>query len=132
VANLPAHQRKARHSEAFFDLHSKIANCVRSYPDWCITVIYYAALQYIDAKLARMNMHPEDHYNRDPMVANNLRAVSAPYFFLQDRSETARYFPDSERKFSETDVRECIDKLMVIEPNTVLKIFSSRLKTPFK
>jgi hypothetical protein len=93
--------------------------------------VYYAAVQYVDAKLARMNMHPADHYERNPMVANNLRRISSAYFFLQARSETARYFPDSEKKFTETDVRACVDKLMTIEASTNLQKFSTITKSPF-
>jgi hypothetical protein len=133
MADVPAHQRKARHNEKFFSQQSTIANCIRSYPDWCITALYYAAVQYVDAELAKQRMHPQSHGERDPMVANNLsRTIGTAYFFLQGRSVTARYFPDSEKGFSEQNVRECIDKLLEVEPNTSLQRFSSKNRARFQ
>ena len=127
-----AHQRKAHHNEKYFRMNTGVRSGVKSYPDWCITVIYYAAVHYVDAKLAKMGMHPLDYFNRNPMVASNLhRDVSSAYIFLQNRSETARYFPDSEGEFSEKSVRECVDKLCVIEPKTSLSKFSTTINTPF-
>lgn len=132
VADKAAHQRKARHNEKFFTLNTTITKGVKSYPDWCIIVIHYAALHYVDAKLAKMNIHPPDHQDRDSLVANNLaRGISAAYNFLRNRSETARYFPDSENNFNEHDVRACIDKLHVIEPNTALFKFSTTYSAAF-
>jgi hypothetical protein len=113
-------------------MNTGIAKGVKSYPDWCITIIYYAAVHYVDAKLAKMRMHPSNHYDRNPMVANNLsRYISEAYIFLQNRSESARYSPDSENKFSEQNVRECVDKLCVIQPKTSLLKFSTTQMAPF-
>jgi len=85
----------------------------------------------VDAKLAKMNMHPMDHLTRDQMVANHLRKISNQYQFLKDRSENARYFPDTENTFNETDIRTSVDKLSEIEPNNSLCKYSSTQKTPF-
>jgi hypothetical protein len=127
----PAHQRKARHNEKFFKSVVTAQSSAKTYPDWCITIIYYVALQYVDAKLAKMDMHPPNHYTRNPMVANNLRKMSGSFFFLQNRSEEARYFPDTESKFNHGDIRACVDKLNQIEPRNGLEMYSSSKKTPF-
>lgn len=103
----------------------------KTFPDWCITAIYYVALQYVDAKLAKMNMHPMNHGTRNPMVAKSLKKICDQYVFLQNRSETARYFPDSEKQFNESDIRTCIDKLSEIEPKNGLQMYSSNQKAAF-
>jgi hypothetical protein len=61
--------------------------------DWAITMLFYAALHYIDAFLAGKNMHPLNHEKRDGEIENNgsLAAIFKDYRRLKDLSRAARY-----------------------------------------
>ena len=84
------HLAKAQDNEAFY---GAVRGNLASYEGWQVTTIFYAALHYIDAYLARMNRHPHGHLERDALVAreSNLRRISTDYFELKDRSIDARY-----------------------------------------
>ncbi len=115
LADRSAHLRKAGHNQQFLNLVQKFDAPARPvFPDWFVTVAFYIALQYVDARLADMKMHPDDHYERDRMVAAHLRAVSDEYQFLKTKSEFARYFPDSEQKISPVMVKKCLDLALLI------------------
>ncbi len=84
------HIIQAQHNEKFFHVTDKSA-----YSDWAMTVLYYAALHYVDAFLARVGMvDPGGHDVRDQEVHHRaeLRPVIKPYFRLKSRSRTARYY----------------------------------------
>jgi hypothetical protein len=61
--------------------------------DWAIILLFYSALQYVDAFLAGKNMHPKDHGARDAEIGNNgsLQAIYDDYRKLKDKSRAARY-----------------------------------------
>lgn len=61
--------------------------------DWAITILFYAALQYVDAFLAGKNFHPRSHDSRDTEIGNNgsLNPIYADYRKLKDKSRAARY-----------------------------------------
>lgn len=61
--------------------------------DWSITILFYAALHYIDAFLAGKNLHPLNHENRDDEIERNgsLTDLYRDYRRLKDLSRAARY-----------------------------------------
>ena len=61
--------------------------------DWAITMLFYAALHYIDAFLVGKNFHPIDHENRDSEIHRNgsLTDIYRDYRRLKDMSREARY-----------------------------------------
>jgi len=109
MGDRPSHLRKAAHNTKFlnavegFDPRSN-----PKYPDWLVTIAFYIALHYVDARLAKMKMDPQSHLERDSMVANHLRPLSADYMFLKGKSELARYTPDSEKVISPPLVDRCL------------------------
>jgi len=111
MTDKPAHLRKAQHNEKFLQFvqrNDSISTPV--FPDWMVTVAFYVALHYVDAKLAELvGCHPVDHTERNRLVAVNLRSVSPNYMFLKNRSEYARYFADSERTISASEVQRCVN-----------------------
>jgi hypothetical protein len=59
--------------------------------DWAITILFYAALHYVDAYFAVQSIHPPDHTVRDNKVSVSLNAIYRDYRYLKDRSREARY-----------------------------------------
>jgi len=83
------HIAQANHNAAFRDT---IDHSV--YSDWAVTVIFYEALQYVDALLAKLgNIHPGGHDIRDDKISERpeLRPIARFYFRLKNRSRNARY-----------------------------------------
>jgi hypothetical protein len=84
------HLRKARHNEQFYATVDAAA-----YSDWAITVIFYAALHYVDAFLARIGggINPGAHDVREGWVQREaqLRPIAFQYMRLKNRSRNARY-----------------------------------------
>lgn len=81
-----------------------------AYRDWALTVLFYAALHYVDAFLFPRN--PPDHGTRNQMVRTTplLRALYAKYRRLQERSQDARYeCHDPTREELVRARRECYD-----------------------
>ena len=84
------HLDQARHNEAFFSEMS-----LDLYGDWAVTVLFYSALHYIDAYLAKMgHIDPGSHDVRDGLVSRfpETRAVARQYFRLKNFSSSARYY----------------------------------------
>lgn len=108
-----AHRRKAHHNENFLAIVQRNDSGPSFvYPDWMITVAFYVGVQYVDARLAGLTtpLHPQNHWERNNYVANNLPHLMArDYFFLKGKSEFARYTPDSERRISDTMVNRCVN-----------------------
>jgi hypothetical protein len=61
--------------------------------DWAITILFYAALHYVDAFLAVKSHHPPNHDSRDSEIQTNgsLSVIYSDYRRLKDRSIAARY-----------------------------------------
>jgi hypothetical protein len=61
--------------------------------DWAITILFYAALHYVDAYLAVKPIHPPSHESRDSEIQNNgsLSIIYNDYRRLKDKSIAARY-----------------------------------------
>lgn len=73
--------------------------------DWAVTGLFYAALHYVDAYLARANMHPAVHEERDRMIKADpkILSVRSHYGRLKDRSSDARCNPS---RFAAPDITE--------------------------
>ncbi len=56
-------------------------------------MLFYAALQYVDAFLAGKNYRPSDHDARDSEIQNNgsIADIYNDYRSLKDKSRAARY-----------------------------------------
>lgn len=80
------------------------------YHDWALTVLFYAALHYVDAFLSPRD--PPNHWERNKLFAATpaLRALWPKYRRLQDRSQDARYeCYDPTREELARVRRECYD-----------------------
>lgn len=90
MPNVADHILQAQHNEEFYRATDK-----NVYSDWAMTAVYYAALHYVDAFLARVGMiDPGGHDVRDQEVRARaeLRPILAYYFRLKNRSRSARYY----------------------------------------
>lgn len=90
MPNLTDHILQAHHNEAFYEDIDK-----NTYSDWAMTVLFYVALQYIDAFLATVGMaNPGGHGVRDREVNGQaqLQSIANLYFRLKNRSQNARYY----------------------------------------
>jgi len=65
------------------------------YTDWCTVIIYYMALHYIHAYLAkRLDVHPSSHVTLQPLIQRtpSLKPLYMKYRHLEDDSRDARYY----------------------------------------
>jgi len=65
------------------------------YYDWELVTRFYAALHYVEARLARAKTHCRTHGDREQKIGDRryaLQAVYPEYSRLRDQSEAARYF----------------------------------------
>ena len=105
------HIRKAQHNESF--VRKQILQ-LRGCNDWKVTAIFYAAVHYIDAGLARMNIHPIRHEGkegRNTYASVHFRKIASKYQTLYNRSRYARYTPDSENNIQQSDVEPLLGYL---------------------
>lgn len=91
------HAAQARHN---FELYQQIKS-KDAFLDWATTLLFYTALQLIDACLwsrkTDMFNGPHSHSVREHQVRQHLRALWNDYSVLQNRSTLARYHPDQPR-----------------------------------
>lgn len=93
------HLTRAANNEQFFYAldHSR-------YSDWAVTVLFYAALQYIDAYLASIGIYdPGGHDVRDGLIQRTtaIRHLWPQYKRLKNFSRNARYYVAS---YSASDI----------------------------
>jgi hypothetical protein len=83
------HIRRAEENEAAYEYLRDAGRL----PRWRIVILFYSALQYVDAWLARKGLHPTTHWERLRLVDQDpeLTDVFPEYEELKDRSEDARY-----------------------------------------
>jgi len=95
------HLKQAGHN---FEFYQSIDS--KKYSDWAVTALYYSALQFVDAFLAKHRITPGQHDQRDQHMNLHpeLKAIAIHYFKLKSASRTARYYPSS--AFSDRDIRE--------------------------
>jgi hypothetical protein len=88
------HIKKAERNELFFQsLRASL------FDEWGVVVLFYSALHYVDAILARefrlppACQHPQEHNERNTGVAQSLTLgdIYKDYKLLYDRSLDARY-----------------------------------------
>jgi hypothetical protein len=93
------HLAQAAHNESLF---LSLDHNVHS--DWAVTVLFYAALQYVDAYLASIGIvDPGGHDVRDKLIQTTpaLRPLWSRYKRLKSFSRTARYYAG---RFSRSDI----------------------------
>lgn len=90
MPSLVEHIEKSRHNEDLaYLLSSKTA-----YFDWAVTILFYAAVHYVDAVLSVSRVDPLSHEQRHTAMRVNgtLRHVFKQYRTLETLSRNARYF----------------------------------------
>ncbi len=101
------HIAKAEHNERFFIAISEgFQPSYGQYHDWVVTGMFYSALHYVDAYLARVwGIHPETHGNRIRSAhrISQLRPMLNYYTALSSGSIEARYRPT---RFTEATVQD--------------------------
>lgn len=83
------HRSQYQHNYA---LYTELRRC--EYPDWAVTVLFYAVLQLVDEVLEQSRgTPPVDHYDRDraARAMPATKPVSEAYVLLRSLSERARY-----------------------------------------
>ena len=73
--------------------------CGSKFQEWGVIVLFYAALHYVDAVLAKdpnltwQQQHPSDHKKRKKSISkcSSLDPIASKYLTLQQRSEDVRY-----------------------------------------
>ncbi len=88
-----AHIAQAEHNEAFLQL---VRGSAFPSGDWQVTLLFYAALHYVDAYLHQLQpspgIHPRRHGERVRHVGLQLSpALAVDFLELQHCSEDARY-----------------------------------------
>lgn len=91
------HIKKAERNEDFFQSNNLGDS---TFNEWGIVVLFYSAVHYVDAILAREirlppeYQHPQDHWQRNTGVAQSLtlKDIYKDYKLLYDRSLDARYY----------------------------------------
>lgn len=76
--------------------HLSKPNC-SEHTDWCVTIIFYMALHFVQAYLAeKKSKHITNHSTLQNEIRHdqNLRPIYKNYRHLQDDSENARYLGD--------------------------------------
>jgi hypothetical protein len=72
--------------------------------EWEVVALFYSALHYVDAHLATIGTHPNNHRIRNDLVAatSSFASIATFYLHLYIQSRKARYDVVS---FSSTEVR---------------------------
>ena len=90
MPSTPAHIEQARSNERLAEHLGRTP-----YPDWRCTVLYYAALHYIQAYFSSLErpLSFERHALRDHAIYadSNIRGIRRDYRSLKDWSQNARY-----------------------------------------
>ena len=68
MPNQQEHLKKASHNENFYQ---SLALESTPYKDWLVVGVFYTALHFIDAYLAKRHIHPFSHAMRDDWVKKN-------------------------------------------------------------
>lgn len=99
------HLSQARHNHEFFHTID-----LDAYPDWALTVLFYAAVHYIDSKLAESAIHPDHHSSRDTHVANHPVLANAydEYRKMKTDSFNARFYPPFRKPKAYIDIAHTI------------------------
>ena len=95
------HLAQAARNLQFYNSFDRI-----NFSEWAVTVLFYAALQYVDAFLATRQIHPMKHDIRDRLINRlaELKPIYSHYSFMKSHSRTARYAPPT--NFTDQEVRD--------------------------
>ena len=85
------HLNKARHYKDLFEIISTSDVTKDRYLDWEATLLFYAALHYIDAWLVHFDVIPEWHSDRQHAIGSHKFFHRKHYRRLEDKSRDARY-----------------------------------------
>src|SRR5271154_1425791 len=85
------HSQKATHDYETYDL---LRTRKDQYCDWESVTLFYAALHQVDGYLAKRNIHPENHGERNKYVRTMLGQIRTPYLMLYQYARKARYISD--------------------------------------
>jgi len=104
LSNESQHISQAQHNELFLSYIEKDPD----YLDWKFIVLFYSALHYGDAFLAkRYRKHCESHKDRRNMYSQiNRIDLFLAYKTLEDYSRTARYYPEAICALTEKDFQD--------------------------
>ena len=94
MPNALDHLEQAERNEDFYTELSKLNPAGPEYTEWELVALFYAALHYVDAWLARSEgSHPRNHRQRLDMVMKRsaFRPISEDYATLYRLSIRARY-----------------------------------------
>ncbi len=95
-----------------------------NYTDWCITIIFYMALHFVQAYLAdKKNEHITNHSTLQQKIREdqNLRSTYNTYRHLQDDSVNARYNGD---KLSIYEMRNSTLKYFKTIQNKIISLLN--------
>lgn len=90
---LHQHLARAEKNERFYQTISSSRPLSEQFPEWEVVVLFYSALHYVDAFLATLNLHPQDHGVRNWWTATSveIRPIYFHYQNLYRLSRRARY-----------------------------------------
>ncbi len=90
MPNQTQHLKKATENES---LAASLNLAVPAASDWAITMLFYAAVHYVEAFFSKTGQHLKRHKLRVNAIQANpkLRPIYLDYRELQTYSETARY-----------------------------------------
>lgn len=89
MPTIQEHLRIAKNNETF----SEYLISQGTYLEWAATGMFYAAIHYVEAILAKQNKHSGSHRMRDTAIANDptLSGIYDEYSELKNDSIQARY-----------------------------------------
>ncbi len=111
MSNEMEHIYKAGHDEDFLIMIEKVDNTL-NFIDWRYIALYYSALHFGDAYLARKRINfVKNHKDRIQKYYNNLPSDAfASYKILESRSKIARYTPEMSYVLNDSDFNELYTK----------------------
>lgn len=112
MSNEMEHMYKANHDEDFLIMTEKVDNKL-IFIDWRYIALYYSALHFGDAYLARKKriISVKNHQDRIQKYGKILPSDAfASYKILEARSKIARYHPEMSNVLSDSDFRELYTK----------------------
>jgi hypothetical protein len=118
LSNAKDHRTKAEHNENF------AATLSSPFHDWAVTVIFYAAVHYIEAYFAKEKppYHSPNHPLRDSAIGKTafLKPIWKDYRELKNQSGLARY--EAHIQFGQLDVDSAKKRLDKLRKHIVPKL----------
>lgn len=122
MATANEHEEQAASNEEFY---REIGGSDAQRPDWAITVLFYTAVQEVEALIARKKwtvttktgavVRPTNHQQREKAMKQHCPGLVAEFSALQDWSEGARYqcqsFTAANVKLAEATLRSLQSKI---------------------